>query len=108
MIDNLKLSAAHQHLVLSSKLEGNRVIIKNSWTVWKIKILTSVVPTRDKKWVRAPNTPTQAQKKKIFSMAIAYVYAVGDEFFLQARGGPIGLILTGVLARVFMMSWDKW
>ena len=75
-----------------------------------------MLPTRDKKWVRAPNTPTQAQKKKIFSMAIAYgckmvmsnhVYAVGDEFFLQARGGPIGLTLTGVLARVFMMSWDK-
>ena len=70
----------------------------------------------DEKWTKAPDTPTSTQKKTIFAMAIAYlcklvmtnhVYAVGDEFFLQQQGGPIGLELTGVLARVFMMSWDK-
>ena len=35
------------------------------------------------------------------------MYAVGDDFYLQASGGPIGLELTGVLARVLMKNWDK-
>ena len=70
----------------------------------------------DEKWVRAPDTPTLEQKKTIFAMAVAYgckmvitnhVYTVGDEFFLQSRGGPIGLELTGILARVVMMDWDR-
>ena len=70
----------------------------------------------DEKWVRAPDTPTLEQKKSIFAMAVAYgckmvitnhVYTVGDEFFLQSRGGPIGLELTGILARVVMMDWDR-
>ena len=36
-----------------------------------------------------------------------HVYTVGDDFYLQASGGPIGLTLTGVLARVLMMNWDR-
>ena len=36
-----------------------------------------------------------------------HVYVVGDKFYLQSTGGPIGLELTGVLARIVMMSWDR-
>ena len=70
----------------------------------------------DERWIKAQNSPTNIQKKKIFAMAVAYgckvvmtnhVYAVGDDFYLQASGGPIGLELTGVLARVLMKNWDK-
>ena len=70
----------------------------------------------DERWVKAPNSPTMVQKKRIFAMAVAYgckvvmtnhVYTVGDDFYLQASGGPIGLTLTGVLARVLMMNWDR-
>ena len=60
--------------------------------------------------------PNNSQKKKLLAMVVAYgvklvmsnhVYAVGDDFYLQTRGGPIGLELTGVVARVFMMHWDR-
>ena len=36
-----------------------------------------------------------------------HTYSVGDKFYLQTKGGPIGLELTGAIARVFMNSWDK-
>ena len=36
-----------------------------------------------------------------------HVYTVGDKFYLQSSGGPIGLKLTGILAEVVMMDWDK-
>ena len=36
-----------------------------------------------------------------------HTYSVGDKFFLQTKGGPIGLELTGAIARVFMNFWDK-
>ena len=36
-----------------------------------------------------------------------HIYEVGDELKMQKKGGPIGLELTGVLANVFMIWWDK-
>ena len=69
----------------------------------------------DEKWVRG-DYPDMYQKKKILAMVIAHgvkivmsnhVYSVGDKFYLQSHGGPIGLELTGVLAEVMMMSWEK-
>ena len=67
------------------------------------------------KWFDCDN-PNDEQKKKLLGMAIAmgvkivmsnHTYSVGDKFYLQTEGGPIGLELTGAIARVFMNSWDK-
>ena len=67
------------------------------------------------KWAPCDN-PNTEQKKKLLGMAIAmgvkivmvnHTYSVGDKFYLQTEGGPIGLELTGAISRVFMNSWDK-
>ena len=36
-----------------------------------------------------------------------HVYKVGDTIYLQTDGGPMGLKLTGAIARVVMMLFDK-
>ena len=36
-----------------------------------------------------------------------HTYRVGDKFFLQSSGAPIGLELAGAVHRPFMMRWDK-
>ena len=36
-----------------------------------------------------------------------HVYTFDNEIRKQTRGGPIGLKLTGVLAQIFMIWWDK-
>ena len=36
-----------------------------------------------------------------------HVYKVGDTIHLQTDGGPMGLKLTGAIARVVMMLFDK-
>ena len=35
------------------------------------------------------------------------MYAFDNEIKLQSRGGPIGLQLTGVLAQLIMVWWDR-
>ena len=36
-----------------------------------------------------------------------HIYTFNYEIKLQSRGGPIGLQLTGVLAQLFMVWWDR-
>ena len=36
-----------------------------------------------------------------------HVHILDNEIRKQTKGGPIGLKLTGVLAQIFMMRWDK-
>ena len=36
-----------------------------------------------------------------------HTYKVGDVMYLQSSGGPIGLELTGAVARPFMLRWDR-
>ena len=36
-----------------------------------------------------------------------HVFTFDNEIRKQTKGGPIGLKLTGVLAQVFMIWWDK-
>ena len=36
-----------------------------------------------------------------------HVYTFDNEIWKQTSGGPIGLKLTGVLAQIFMIWWDK-
>ena len=35
-----------------------------------------------------------------------HMYRFNDDTYLQREGGPIGLELTGAVARVFMLWWD--
>ena len=36
-----------------------------------------------------------------------FVYSYNDKTRLQTEGGPIGLELSGAVARVFMLLWDR-
>ena len=36
-----------------------------------------------------------------------HTYRVGDQSYLQTRGGAIGLELTGAASRAFMWRWDR-
>ena len=67
-------------------------------------------------FIPATRTPTQEQRRKMISLALMHgiravmthhLYTFKGETYLQTEGGPIGLELTGSLARVFMLWWDK-
>ena len=67
-------------------------------------------------WIAAVNRPTEQQKKRmvIESIKIAvslimknHVYNFNNVIYKQESGGPIGLNLTGTIAQVFMLWWDK-
>ena len=61
---------------------------------------------------------TKLEKRKIVATVVqmgvivlfnSHVYQFGGKFFLQKKGGPIGLRATCAIARVTMLSWDvKW
>ena len=36
-----------------------------------------------------------------------HVYEFGGKFFLQKKGGPIGLRSTCAIARIIMLWWDE-
>ena len=66
--------------------------------------------------VRASRVSDDAEKKTILALVLAvqvdfvmgnHVYKVGDTIYLQTDGGPMGLKLTGAIARVVMMLFDK-
>ena len=67
------------------------------------------------KWKKA-RKPGVRQRRKMVALAVMegvracmshHVYCVGDKTFLQQKGGPIGLELTGAVSRTFMWRWDK-
>ena len=60
--------------------------------------------------------PGCRQKTKLLALAIStgvklvmanHTYRVGDQYYLQASGGAIGLELTGAVSRAFMARWDR-
>ena len=70
----------------------------------------------DKKWLRASRLPNDDEKKKILALVLSelvdfvmgnHVYKVGDTIYLQTDGGPMGLKMTGAIARIVMMLFDK-
>ena len=67
-------------------------------------------------WVERAQQPDEWQKRRLIteSLKVAmnyimknHVYLFGNEIKKQSQGGPIGLQLTGTLAQVFMVWWDK-
>jgi hypothetical protein len=69
----------------------------------------------DSKWTVA-RKPGARQKQKMLALVISHgvlkvmsnhTYTVGDDHFLQSRGGAIGAELTGAVSRPFMWRWDN-
>ena len=94
-----------QHVIPSRKGEANR----------SITVAFLCNKANDEKWLSA-RKPGVRQKRKMVALAVAegvkvcmsnHVYCVGDRIFLQQRGGPIGLELTGAVSRAFMARWDR-
>ena len=46
-------------------------------------------------------------KKAVLMLFQSHVYSFGGKFFLQRKGGPIGLRSTCSIARICMLDWDK-
>ena len=67
-------------------------------------------------WNMPQRLPSELEKSKMVSKLLEIVtkevmtkhfYAVGDIIRKQTDGGPIGLQLTGAIARVVMLWWDE-
>ncbi|KAL9970203.1 hypothetical protein ACROYT_G022537 [Oculina patagonica] len=70
---------------------------------------------RYKPWLPPAEEPDEVTIRKMFTEAMKVVLLfimenhmyTFNEVKLQSRGGPIGLELTGVLAQLFMVWWDR-
>ena len=70
----------------------------------------------ESKFDPAKRKPTAKQRRRMVALALEqgilavmqhHVYSFNDCIHKQAEGGPIGLELSGALARVFMLIWDR-
>ena len=48
-----------------------------------------------------------ALRKGIIAVMKNHIYRFNEKIYLQKEGGPIGLQLTGAIARIFMLWWDR-
>ena len=71
---------------------------------------------RFKPWLPPAEEPDEVTIRNMFTAAMKVVllfikenhmYTFNNDIKLQSRGGPIGLELTGVLAQLFMVWWDR-
>ena len=71
---------------------------------------------RFKPWLPPSEEPDDDAVRRMFTEAIKVVlsfimenhlYTFDGQIKLQSKGGPIGLQLTGVLAQLFMVWWDR-
>ena len=94
-----------QHIIPKRKVETGR----------DISVAYLCNKANDDKWMSA-RLPGVNQKKKMVALTVAegvkacmanHVYCVGDILYIQLRGGPIGLELTGAVSRAVMRRWDK-
>ena len=94
-----------EHVIPKRKVETGR----------EITVAYLCNKANEDKWLKA-RAPGVRQKKKMVALAISegvracmshHVYCVGDRQFIQLKGGPIGLELTGAVSRAFMGRWDR-
>ena len=50
---------------------------------------------------------TEAMRIALLFIMQNHIYTYDNKTILQSKGGPIGLQLTGILAQLFMIWWDK-
>ena len=67
-------------------------------------------------WEPPSNTPNEQDKRKMLAVALNiavkvimknHIYSFDGKMRRQSKGGPIGLDLTGDLAQIFMMWWER-
>ena len=67
-------------------------------------------------WKNPDKMPDDTSKRKMLKEALkialkvvmeSHVYIFDNDIQLQRKGGPIGLDLTGTLAQIFMLLWDR-
>ena len=67
-------------------------------------------------WVPPARIPGKSDVRRMFTEALKIVlmfimtnhlYTFDNQVKLQSKGGPIGLQLTGVLAQIFMVWWER-
>ena len=67
-------------------------------------------------WIKARRNPNEEEEKRMFKIALEigltvvmknHTYEFARSIRKQSEGGPIGMDLTGTVAKVFMKWWDK-
>ena len=67
-------------------------------------------------WEMPPRKPVQAEKQRMFAVAVCigikvvmenHIYKFDGELRKQQEGVPIGVELTGALVDLFMLYWDR-
>ena len=94
--------------VVPKRREGKRAGITNK-DIW--------LTEGDKcQWILPERKPCKLEKQKMFTVGICigvklvmenHIYRFGGELRRQTSGGPIGVELTGALADLFMLYWDR-
>ena len=68
------------------------------------------------KWVWPAAEPTHQQRRRLIAIAVSaavdtvmrnHTYKLGDTFYLQTEGAPIGLQMSGEIGRICCMVWDR-
>ena len=87
-----------------------------TWRVGLIYLDTDSTKGMDK-WVwRAGRAPTSKQERTMVAMVLwdmvefimgNHLYQFNGKVYLQVEGGPIGLLITGVVASIVMMWFDQ-
>ena len=71
-------------------------------------MMTTTNPPRKKPDKFTKNTLlTEALRVALKVVMKNHVYLFENEIRKQSKGGAIGLRLTGILAQIFMMWWDR-
>ena len=68
------------------------------------------------KFLKAVRDPTEEEVRVLFSLALeeaikvcmsSHTYSLGEQCKVQEEGGPIGLKLSGAIAKMFMVWWCR-
>ena len=71
---------------------------------------------RNRNWSSPEQAPNDLQKREMIIRALQiaikfimknHTYTFGNQIRKQSNGGPIGVDITGTIAQIFMMWWDK-
>ena len=74
---------------------------QNSQDQWEFRNLPNGLTKQEKRLVVA-----KVMKTAVLAIFKTHTYSFNQKFYLQARGGPIGLRSTCAIARLVMMWWD--
>ena len=102
-IENEKLEQ-----VIHRRKEGKRAGLTNKHIL--------VTEGENSQWEEPKRKPNKFERKKMLAVAICigvklvmenHIYQFGGELRKQRKGGPIGVELTGALADLVMLHWDR-